>query len=155
VVPKTVCDRIHDCPFCGHKADRDVNAAQVLLKRACGRMPCLQEIEWQNDRGITPVAYADGNVGSHNAAKEECCKETAGCSWKILKKTEWSEEIISDLRGKDVVIWKCRGCARLCDHTNRSIEELVASIKSNCPNAVVIEFKSLCLSGNVLHHASK
>jgi transposase len=31
---KHLWDRIHDCPSCGYSADRDLNAAQVILKRA-------------------------------------------------------------------------------------------------------------------------
>ena len=31
---KTLLDRMHNCPVCGYLADRDLNAAQVILKRA-------------------------------------------------------------------------------------------------------------------------
>lgn len=34
VVAKTLADRWHSCPHCGHEADRDVAAAQVILLRA-------------------------------------------------------------------------------------------------------------------------
>jgi len=31
---KTLRDRMHNCPSCGYSADRDLNAAKVILKRA-------------------------------------------------------------------------------------------------------------------------
>jgi putative transposase len=31
-VKKTLSDRVHSCPFCGYTADRDVNAAQNVLR---------------------------------------------------------------------------------------------------------------------------
>jgi putative transposase len=31
---KDLRDRIHDCPSCGYRADRDLNAAETILKRA-------------------------------------------------------------------------------------------------------------------------
>jgi len=31
LVPKTLADRVHQCPFCGYVADRDVNAALNIL----------------------------------------------------------------------------------------------------------------------------
>ena len=34
LVPKTLSERIHRCPHCGYTADRDVNAALNILKRA-------------------------------------------------------------------------------------------------------------------------
>ncbi|HYT29049.1 MAG TPA: transposase, partial [Ktedonobacteraceae bacterium] len=34
VVQKSLSVRTHMCPFCGYMADRDVNAAQNILKRA-------------------------------------------------------------------------------------------------------------------------
>jgi len=38
---KELQDRIHDCPSCGYRTDRDLNAAEVILKRTtqgyCGR----------------------------------------------------------------------------------------------------------------------
>lgn len=34
IVKKTLAQRIHRCPYCGYEADRDVNAAQNILKRS-------------------------------------------------------------------------------------------------------------------------
>ena len=34
VTPKTLSDRIHDCPVCGTVEDRDVHAAKVIKHRA-------------------------------------------------------------------------------------------------------------------------
>jgi putative transposase len=34
VTPKTLADRIHDCPGCGTVEDRDVHAARVIKHRA-------------------------------------------------------------------------------------------------------------------------
>jgi len=34
IVKKDLSERIHECPFCGLKLDRDVNAARVILMRA-------------------------------------------------------------------------------------------------------------------------
>lgn len=31
-VPKTLADRVHSCSYCGHVADRDLNAAQNILR---------------------------------------------------------------------------------------------------------------------------
>jgi putative transposase len=31
-VPKTLADRVHSCPYCGYVADRDLNAAQNILR---------------------------------------------------------------------------------------------------------------------------
>ena len=48
VVPKTLADRVHNCPSCGLVLDRDLNAARNILKRstvghteinACGVAP--------------------------------------------------------------------------------------------------------------------
>ncbi|NEQ06863.1 MULTISPECIES: transposase [unclassified Moorena] len=39
-VPKKLKDRIHSCPHCGYKADRDVNAARNILKLAVGHPVC-------------------------------------------------------------------------------------------------------------------
>ncbi len=48
VVPKTLADRVHNCPSCGLVLDRDLNAARNILKRctvghteinACGVVP--------------------------------------------------------------------------------------------------------------------
>lgn len=48
VVPKTLADRVHNCPSCGLILDRDLNAAYNILKRctvghteinACGVVP--------------------------------------------------------------------------------------------------------------------
>ncbi len=36
-VKKTLADRVHICPFCSYTADRDVNAAQNILKLGLGR----------------------------------------------------------------------------------------------------------------------
>ena len=36
-VPKSLSERLHVCPSCGHTAHRDVNAAQVILHRARSR----------------------------------------------------------------------------------------------------------------------
>ncbi|WP_083629994.1 zinc ribbon domain-containing protein [Sulfobacillus thermosulfidooxidans] len=33
VVPKTLSERVHRCDYCGYVQDRDVNAAQNILKR--------------------------------------------------------------------------------------------------------------------------
>ena len=35
-VPKTLKDRVHTCPKCGYRADRDVNAAKNILNLAVG-----------------------------------------------------------------------------------------------------------------------
>jgi putative transposase len=34
VVPKTLADRVHNCPSCGLVLDRDLNAAHNILKRS-------------------------------------------------------------------------------------------------------------------------
>ena len=34
IVPKKLSDRVHRCEYCGYVQDRDVNAAQNILKRA-------------------------------------------------------------------------------------------------------------------------
>ncbi len=34
---KTLSERVHVCQYCGHQEDRDVNAAQVMLKWAWGQ----------------------------------------------------------------------------------------------------------------------
>jgi putative transposase len=34
LVPKTLAERIHHCPACGYVQDRDINAAENILKRA-------------------------------------------------------------------------------------------------------------------------
>jgi putative transposase len=34
VVPKTLADRVHNCPSCGLVLDRDLNAAYNILKRS-------------------------------------------------------------------------------------------------------------------------
>ena len=34
---KTLSDRVHVCPQCGHQEDRDINAAQVMLAWASGQ----------------------------------------------------------------------------------------------------------------------
>ena len=37
IVPKTLADRVHNCPSCGWVLDRDLNAAYNILKRGAGR----------------------------------------------------------------------------------------------------------------------
>ncbi|MHA1415322.1 MAG: RNA-guided endonuclease InsQ/TnpB family protein [Candidatus Heimdallarchaeaceae archaeon] len=42
-VPKDLCTRVHLCPFCGLKLDRDYNASINILKRGTGRTSLLVE----------------------------------------------------------------------------------------------------------------
>lgn len=35
---KALSVRIHDCPYCGYKADRDVNSAREILKRGLAKV---------------------------------------------------------------------------------------------------------------------
>ena len=37
-VHKTLAVRVHDCPHCGLKIDRDINAARNILKRGVGQI---------------------------------------------------------------------------------------------------------------------
>jgi putative transposase len=34
IVPKTLADRVHNCPSCGLVLDRDLNAARNILKKS-------------------------------------------------------------------------------------------------------------------------
>jgi len=59
-VPKDLTVRVHECPNCGFKVHRDVNAALNILKLGLGKarrdtflreVSCLQEVAWF---GLTP-----------------------------------------------------------------------------------------------------
>jgi putative transposase len=52
VVQKSLSVRTHICPFCGSIADRDVNAAQNILKRA-RQGHCLQEPTYTNGCSVS------------------------------------------------------------------------------------------------------
>jgi putative transposase len=45
LTPKTLADRVHHCQPCGHREDRDVNAAQVNLIWARGLGTSLSDVE--------------------------------------------------------------------------------------------------------------
>jgi putative transposase len=43
IVPKDLSLRVHDCPHCGLKVDRDLNAALNILARGLASLPALPE----------------------------------------------------------------------------------------------------------------
>ncbi len=44
IVPKTLSDRVHVCPHCGYTADRDLNAAQNILRLGLSRQALTQPV---------------------------------------------------------------------------------------------------------------
>jgi len=47
--PKTLADRVHSCAFCGYVADRDLNAAQNILRLGSS----LQDRTCANGRSVS------------------------------------------------------------------------------------------------------
>jgi len=45
ITKKTLSDRVHHCQHCGHSEDRDINAAQVMLKWARGAGRASLDVE--------------------------------------------------------------------------------------------------------------
>lgn len=118
-------------------------------------MPCLQTIEGQNDRGSSPVAYVNEIFDSHNAAKEERCLSEKTCSWKELGVRNDLYE--KSLRGTDdhTVIWKCKGCARVCDASKDVIDGSEQAILEQNKGMLVLSSESICLSGNIIQMAPR
>ena len=58
-VPKRLSDRVHDCPSCGLRLDRDLNAARNILNRA-GVGPGLRNVAGP---GMRAGGNLDANVG--------------------------------------------------------------------------------------------
>jgi putative transposase len=52
VVPKTLADRVHNCPSCGLTLDRDLNAAYNILKRGTAGHAGFQACEVAS-KGVT------------------------------------------------------------------------------------------------------
>ena len=67
-VPKDLSIRIHDCPFCGYRTDRDVASAQEVKKR--GLAAVAQTVLQQNAGG--------GDIGMSNPMKQESSKVVLG-----------------------------------------------------------------------------
>ena len=67
-VPKDLSIRIHDCPFCGYRTDRDVASAQEVKKR--GLAAVGQTVLQQNACG--------GDIGLSNPMKQEISKVILG-----------------------------------------------------------------------------
>jgi len=55
IVPKTLSDRVHKCPYCGLEMDRDVNAAINILKRGLEKLgfDARNELSWMG--AVAPV----------------------------------------------------------------------------------------------------
>jgi len=118
-------------------------------------MPCLQLIERQNDRGAFPVAYVNEKFDSHNAAKEECCSSEKTCSWKELGvRKNLCEELLEGIDDR-TVIWKCKGCARVCEESKDAIDGSEQAILEQNKEALVLSSGAMCLSGNVIQMAPK
>jgi|SRR5258706_8117732 len=58
-VPKKLSERVHDCPSCGLRLDRDLNAARNILNRA-GVGPGLRNVAGAGKRA---GGNLDANVG--------------------------------------------------------------------------------------------
>ncbi len=70
VVAKTLSDRIHECPICGLRIDRDVNAARNILNRATAG---------------TAGSNASGDETAVSSRKEEATDSSGGSSRNYFK----------------------------------------------------------------------